>query len=136
MKSVNYYNTFIEVADDCPVDRAEIPGMRGAGKTIPLMQFEMISEAPYRFTQDDVVFAGYAMKNQIALQNQPEREKFFSRGQPCLRSSPLAKRYGWGFHCDEQGRVAIYAVESEAYKKLAGDEKLKRLKAMRTSRKK
>ncbi len=25
------------------------------------------------------------------------------KGQACLRSSALAKRYGWGFHFDEQG---------------------------------
>lgn len=33
MKTTNYYDTFIEVADDCPVEAAEVPPMRGAGKT-------------------------------------------------------------------------------------------------------
>ncbi len=63
-----------------------------------------------------------------------ERAKFFAEGQPCFRSSPLTKRYGWGVHCDSEGRIALVAVGSEAYEALAADPGLRTLRAMRSKR--
>lgn len=136
MKTTNYTSTFISVAEDCPVETAEIPPLRGSRKTAARIQYEMISESPYKYTSDDVLFRIYARKHQIPeAEKSEERKKFFSKGQPCLRSSALGKRYGWGIHSDETGRVAIFPVESEEYRRYSSDEKLKQLKAMRTSRK-
>jgi len=45
------------------------------------------------------------------------------------------KRYGWGVHSDSNGRIALYAVESDEYAKLSKDKNLKHLKAMRSKRK-
>jgi hypothetical protein len=36
-----------------------------------------------------------------------------------MRSSDLGKRYGWGVHADENGRIALYAVDSTEYAALA-----------------
>ncbi len=84
------------------------------------MQYELLTKHPYKYTSDDVIFTVYTQKNKIDTADlQSEREKFFSKGQPCLRSSPLVKRYGWGIHSDREGKVAIYAVESGEYKKFA-----------------
>lgn len=38
MKTTNYYNTFIEVAEDCPVDQAKIPPLHGDKKTVARMK--------------------------------------------------------------------------------------------------
>ncbi len=77
----------------------------------------------------------HAMKNGIARKDLSRaRAEFFSKGQPCLRASPVTKRYGWGVHSDSQGRVAIFAVESREYARLAKDKTLKQLKAMRSKR--
>ncbi|MCQ6559971.1 DUF6157 family protein [Paenibacillus mendelii] len=135
MKDNNYYATFIEVAEDCPVTVAEIPVPKGKTKTVPVMQFEMIANHPYRSTQEDVLFEVYAIRNQIPEEQRPaEREKFFSKGQPCLRTSSLGKRYGWGIHHNSEGKLALYAMESEEYQKLLNDTSIKRVKAMRSSR--
>lgn len=135
MKDQNYYSTFIEVADDSPVSSAEIPKQKGEEKSVPVLQYELIIEHPYRYTQEDVLFEGFALRNKIAKNDlKKEREIFFSKGQPCLRSSSLGKRYGWGIHCNEQGKVALFAMESKEYKKLADDQTIKHLKAMRSKR--
>ncbi|MFB7893762.1 DUF6157 family protein [Microbacterium sp. NPDC056044] len=63
-----------------------------------------------------------------------ERVRFFAKGQPCLRSSPLGKRYGWGIHHDDQGRVALYPVESDEYRRFADDAALAHTQAMRSAR--
>lgn len=136
MKMTNYYNTFIEVAEDCPRDKGEEPPLRGSKKTTVRLQYEMIAEAPYRYTSDDLLFSIHAIRNDIPQEKRREARKgFFSKGRACLRSSSLGKRYGWGFHFDEDGKVAIYAVESEEYQKFINDENLQHLKAMRSSRK-
>lgn len=52
--TTNYRDTFIEIADDCPVKEGQIPPLKGTNKTVANIQFEMISENPYTFTSDDV----------------------------------------------------------------------------------
>lgn len=108
MHTTNYNNTFIQIAEDCPVAVAAAPPVKGDAKSVANLQFDMIAQHPYQYTSDDVVFAAYAAKNNISSGNaKTEREKFFSKGQPCLRCSPLVKRYGWGFHHNKDGKVAL-----------------------------
>ena len=115
VKTTNYIDTFIKIADDCPVLLAEVPPLKNGLKTIAGMQYEMIRENPYKYTSDDVIFTIYACKNDIIQKELGgEREKFFSKGQACFRSSPLPKRYGWGVHSNSEGKIAIYAMESES----------------------
>jgi hypothetical protein len=135
MHTTNYINTFIEISEDCPVTTAQIPPNKGSEKTSAGLQYEMVKKNPYKFTSDDVLFQVYATRNEVTKgEMAKEREKFFSKGQACFRSSPLGKRYGWGVHSDEKGRIAIYAMESPEYKKLAKDKSLEHVKAMRSKR--
>jgi hypothetical protein len=135
MKTTNYQDTFIAIAEDCPVKAAQIPPQNNGEKTIAGIQYEMIHSNPYKYTSDDVIFSVYATKNNIPKDMlNKERDKFFSKGQPCMRSSPLAKRYGWGIHSDADGKIAIYAIESNEYKKLCIDKTLEHKKAMKSKR--
>ncbi len=132
---MNYVDTFIEVADDSSAQTASVPARKGDKKTIPVLQYEMIANHPYQYTQEDVLFETYAEYNQIEAANRPrERQKFFAKGQACLRASALGKRYGWGIHSDANGKVALYAIESEDYQRLANDATLKHIKAMHSKR--
>ncbi len=134
MKTTNYINTFIEVAEDCPVKVAEIPPQK-AEKSAANIQFEMVAHNPYKYTSDDVLFQVYATKNKLSGSKLKEaREEFFSKGQACFRSSPLTKRYGWGVHNDEKGKIAIYPLESPEYKKLSKDKNLEHTRGMRSKR--
>jgi len=135
MNTTNYTNAFIEIAEDCPVHFGEIPLQKGEKKTIASIQFEMICHNPYEYTSDDVVFNVFASKNKLSgFMLKTERETFFSKGQPCLRTSPLTKRYGWGVHFNSEGKVAIFAAESEEYYRLLHDSSLEHIKAMRSKR--
>lgn len=134
MHTTNYINTFISVADDCPVHEATIPEHKPA-PSVAALQFTMISSAPYEHTSDDVIFAVHAMRQEIPRSEWKEaRELFFSKGQACLRASPLTKRYGFGIHSDAHGRVALVSLGSSAYATFAGDQRLKQVKAMRSKR--
>ncbi len=135
MHSTNYYDTLIEVADDCLVEVAEVPPLKGEKKSVANLQFELVRQHAYQFTSDDVMFEVFAQKKDLAESEREEaRNQFFSKGQPCFRASPLPKRYGWGVHSDAQGKIALLAVESEEYQKLADDESIQHTKAMRSKR--
>jgi len=89
MYATNYFNSFITVADDCPVSVAIVPPQK-TNKTATNIVYEMIKK--------------------------------------------LTKRYGWGIHFDAEGKVALYAVESEEYNHLSQNKNLKMLKAMRSKK--
>ena len=96
----------------------------------------MVYENPYQYTSDDVLFGVFAIrKNFTPTELDEQRVIYFSKGQPCFRASPLTKTYGWGIHSNAEGKVAMFAAESHEYQKLASDESIKQLKAMRSSRK-
>ncbi|HMQ47503.1 MAG TPA: DUF6157 family protein [Saprospiraceae bacterium] len=134
MHTTNYFNTFIEIAPDCPVTSAEVPPNQSENTSIATLQFEMIAHHPYGYTSDEVLFAIHCKRKGLNNDLESEQAAFFSKGQPCLRSSPLPKRYGWGLHYNDAGKVAIYPVESEAYKRFQNDDSLKQIKAMRSKR--
>ena len=134
--TTNYFDTFIEVAEDTKVDCGTKPQSKGDKKTVAELQFDLISKNPYKYTSDDIFFQVFAERNDLTKgEYKKAREEFFSKGQPCFRSSPLTKTYGFGIHADNNGKVAIYGVETDEYKKLLRDSKIKNVKAMRTSRK-
>ncbi len=134
--TTNYIDTFIEVADDCPTTISEIPKSKSENKTVAEMQFELVVKNPYKYTSDDVLFQVYADRNDLTKSEYKEaREQLFSKGQPCFRASPLTKRYGFGVHSDKDGKVAIFGQETKEYKQFLNDTKIKKVKAMRTSKK-
>ena len=134
--TTNYYNTFIEIAEDCPVLKGEMPPIKNELKTAANIQFEMISKNPYLYSSDDILFRVFAIKNDLTDNEIVEaRNQFFSKGQPCFRASPLTKRYGWGVHSDKNGKIAIYSADSESYHNFLTDNSLVKVKAMKSVRK-
>lgn len=131
-----YFDTLIEPAEDTKAVSGTTPPSKGNKRTIAEMQYEIMSKYPYKFTSDDVLFQIYADRHDLAKSEYKNaRDQFFSKGQACLRTSPLAKTYGFGIHCDSEGRVALYGMETEKFQSLQSDRKIKKVKAMRSSRK-
>ena len=97
-------------------------------KSAAQIEYEMIAHNPYKYTSDDVLYTVYGKNKHLS------RGEFFSKGQPCMRSSPLTKRYGWGVHSNNEVNIAIFPMESAEYKKLANDKSLKHLQGMRSKR--
>lgn len=127
--TTNYYDTFIVVADDCTLSKAEIPPLKEP-KTAARIEYDMLIENPYQYTSDDVLYEANGNRRGIS------REEFFSKGQACFRASALIKRYGWGLHCNKEGKIAIYAMDSDEYKRLSSAEDIKQIKGIRSSKKK
>ena len=134
--TTNYFDTFIEVAEDTKANKATKPISEGDKKSIGEMQYDLIDENPYYYTSDDIIFQVFADRNDLTkAEYKVAREEFFSKGQPCFRTSPLAKSYGFGIHHDSGGKVALYGMETKVYQDFLTDDKVKKIKAMRTSKK-
>lgn len=134
MKTTNYLNTFIAVAEDCPVTSGEIPQLKKGEHTVASFEYEMISREPYKYTSDDVLYGVYVHKCKTAGTSPESRETFFEKSMACLRASPLGKRYGWGVHNDPEGKIAIYSVGTPEYEKCVSDSTIAQTKAMRSKR--
>jgi hypothetical protein len=137
--TTNYFDTFIAVAEDSAAAGPAAPPERTPA-SIAELTFRMIAENPYRYTSDDVLFTVWAERRGISEEDRAAaRTEFFAKGQPCLRSSDLGKRYGWGVHSDAEGRVALVGLGSTAYARLetgvspSGDP-VTVIRAMRSSR--
>lgn len=134
--TTNYFDIFIEVAEDTKALCGAIPSAKGDKKTVAELQHELIVNNPYQFTSDDVLFQVFAIRNDLAESElEQARKDFFSKGQPCFRASPLTKTFGFGVHADKEGKVAIFAIESEQYKSFLKDTSIKKVKAMRSAKK-
>jgi hypothetical protein len=135
IKDMNYIDTFILVANDCPAEEGIIPVVK-EGKILPIhaIQYSFISENPYKFTQEDVLFRVFAKRNSLSETDSCAREEFLEKEQLCLRTSALAKKYGWGFHFDSEGKVSLFGKGSAKYNLYSGNKDLKLLKALRNKR--
>jgi uncharacterized protein DUF6157 len=132
---MNYYDTLITVADDCPATKGQVPRASGRKKTKAVVEYELLVKHPYRYSEEDIAFEVYAVLRDIPKASWPkEREKLLSKGHPHLRVSPLAKRYGWGIHNNGEGKVALVAVESPEYRRLLKDPRTTKVKAFRSTR--
>ena len=136
---MSYTNTFITVAEDCPVTVSEIPTSTRAKKPLHLLQYEVLMAHPYMYGHEALIFEVHLRKEGLEQLSQTEKDqlwdRLFSKGHPCLRASALTKRYGFGAHYDEHGKIALYPMESETYQNFVNDPATKKLSGMRNTRK-
>jgi len=135
---MNYINTFIAVSPDTKAKVGSVPLARGK-RSIAQIEYELISSHPYKFTQEEVQFAVHVERTGIApAQLKAKRSKlwsdFFSKPTACMRTSPLARSYGWGLHFDREGKVALVPMESPKYRKLSASPSIEQTRAMRSKR--
>ena len=123
MKTSNYHNTFIPVAETCKKNIGTIPPAKEPA-TVAELTYNIISKNPYQYTSDEIQLAIHRQRNgDDTLQN------FNRKSQACFRCSPLSQTYGWGFHFDDDWKVAIYGMETQEYHRLLSDGSIKQRRA-------
>jgi hypothetical protein len=132
MATTNYVNTFITVSPDTKAVAGTIPARP---ETIAGCLYSLLADRPYEMTSDDALFEVFRLRdNGTAADLDEARAAFFSKSHPCLRTCPLVKQFGWGIHHDENGRIALYGVESPDYRRLSKDTSLTVIAGVRSSR--
>lgn len=117
-------DTFVLAASDCPVSCGTAPVPRGAAPTVAVLQHELLSARPYALTLEDLMFAVHVRREGLSKADAKSRAAairavLFGKPYPCMRASPLPKKYGWGVHHDSSGRIALYGAETPEYRRLA-----------------
>ena len=138
-----YQDTFIQIAPDSEAESGQVPTSNRAKTPAHIIQFELLSERPYTYTHRELVFAVYCRQKEIpadvvAANKEELWNELFQKEHPCLRASSLTKKFGWGAHYNTDGKIALYGVETDEYKRFAEMEApdMKQLLAMRSKRKK
>lgn len=133
MHTTNYTNTLITVSPDTKAVAAVSPPPKKG--SIAERQFALVHDHAYELTSDEVIFTVFADRKDLpAADRASARDQFFAKGQPCLRTSPLAKIYGWGIHADSVGRIALVPMGTSAYDALVDDDATTKRPAMKASR--
>lgn len=135
----NPVNQFIEIAPDSPTLHAIVPQPKNGKPSIATIEYELLSGKPYGYTLKELKFATHLKHKQIPpaeanARRQQLWDEFFAKPYACMRASPLTKQYGWGAHYDVNGKIALYAVESEEYRRFVSDKNIKKYFAMRSKR--
>lgn len=135
----NPVDQFIEIAPDCPTRTALVPEGKGAKRTVASIEYELLSGKPYGYKLEELKFATHVRHKQIPPAEVEAHRKqlwdeYFAKPYACMRASPLTKKYGWGAHYDENGKIAIYPVEGGEYKRFVEDKNMKKYFAMRNKR--
>lgn len=134
-KDFTYQDTFIRVAVDCSAQVATEPVLRNGAKTQAVLEHELLLANPYKFTQEEFQFTVHLAHKGISKEEtEKARQEYFSVPHACLRASPLAKRWAWGFHFNSEGKVAIIPMGSSEYENFVNDANLKQVPAMRSKR--
>ncbi len=115
-----YTNTFVQIAPDSTATTGIVPTMRGDSKTVPLIEYELLTQSPHQLTQHELIFETYVQRQGITPSEAKRRrqsiwDELFQKSYPCMRASTLTKKYGWGAHYDTEGRLALHAVDSKEY---------------------
>lgn len=132
--TTNYFNTLITVAEDSRADCGTAPPEKNK-KTIANYQFDLLTKNPFKYTSDEILFTIFSLRNDVSTaEMNNEKIKFFSKGQPCLRTSPLAKTYGWGIYSDESGKIKLIDSISDEYQTLLQNPAVKKIPAMKSKR--
>ena len=122
---------------------ARMPGDRKSGKTKPGIEFELVVNSPYAYTQEELLYETFIRhkgisEEELLARGTEMRDEFFQKPMACLRASMLPKKYGWGIHFNSEGKLAIVPIESAEYQRFAegANGSLKVLAAMRNSKNK
>ena len=120
MADMGYTDTFIQVATDCPATSGVVPVARGDRKPVHLLQYELLSGHPYRYTHEDLLFEVHVRHKAIPADEREARRRKSVRSCSASRTPASGRRSSprstaGGSITIGQGRIALYPMDSEEY---------------------
>lgn len=80
---------------------------------IAIYHYEKLSKHPLKYTSDELLFDIFAERNDISSSElEDKKQNYFLKGQACLRTSPLAKKNGFGIFHNQNSKIKLIPAES------------------------
>jgi hypothetical protein len=117
----------IQVAEDCPVSCGTVPTTKREHETIPMIQYNELLTRPYYCSEKE-------FQEQVHLARRGKNKGEVNLGRYDIRRNALSKKYGWGVHVNEEGKLALVGCETEKYKQLTKDVLVDKVKAYRSKK--
>jgi hypothetical protein len=115
--ATGYTNAFVTIAPDCPVAAGTVPRQP---MSIAGLEHALLAGNPYHYAAHDLILDVHRRHKNVGDSELDEfRAVLFAKSHPCMRLSMLTKRWGWGVHYDDQGRMALYGAETPEYRRFA-----------------
>ena len=136
---MSYQDAFITIAPDSDAVEGVPPFTNRKKIPAHMIQFQLLTEQPYTLDHEELVFEVYVRQKEIpAAELEQNRDRlwheFHQKGHACLRASALTKKFGWGAHYNQKGKIALYSVNSAEYQQFVADEEIKKFPAMKKKR--
>ena len=109
---MNRRNVLIQVAEDCPENKGTKPLSERMHDTIACIQFDELSKNPYKYNEEE-------FQKQVHHIRRGKTELNITKYD--IRRSELSKKWGWGIHINEGGKLALVGCEIEKYKELSNN---------------
>ncbi|WP_430929035.1 DUF6157 family protein [Polaribacter marinivivus] len=113
-------NTLITVAESSS-KTSVVPASKSKKETVKEVVYRVLKENPYKFKQYDLFYEVHI--NQLKKSRELKLEKYK------LQRSELCSLLGWGIHGDQEGKLALVAVESSEYMELLNNPNINKKKA-------
>jgi hypothetical protein len=114
----------IQVAEDCPVSQGTIPATKREVETIAMIQYDELTKYPYQYNEQE-------FHEQVNLVRRGKKSGEVNLGRYDIRRNALSKKYGWGIHINEEGKLALVGCETYKYKQLEQDILVDKVKSYR-----
>ena len=126
-------HVLVTTAPDCRAAAAELPPQKSR-PTRANIEYDLLAAAPYALDHRGFTHAVHRAMAEVSGKPALDFDAFHAKGQPCMRASPLTKRYGWAAHYDAEGKLALIDPASPAFAALSQDPALPKTPAMRSKR--
>jgi hypothetical protein len=110
-------NTLITVAESS-LNKSQVPVSKKKG--VKELIYQVLKDNPYKYKQNDLFEEVH-----FNIRKKPELNIVKYK----LQRSELCSKLGWGIHGNEEGKLALVAVESQDYKNLLINPKIVKKKA-------
>ena len=90
---------------------------------------------PHALESDDLLSTFAAVRKDIPEDEHTLfRAEYFSKGQACMRASPLVKTFGWAIHHESAAKIALIDPTSAHFSEISNNLSIKHVTGMRNKR--
>lgn len=118
----DFRNALIQVAEDCHAEKGIAPEPKSK---IAYIGYDELSKNPYKYSKLEF----YKQVHHVRRGKLELKIETYN-----IRRNDLCKKYGWGIHINESGKLALVGCETEKYRELLNNSLVEKVNAFKKHR--